>query len=83
MLSVSINQIFLKKQWRCGDKEDSLIPVTDIVATSLNGVTLHENGSLYITSATLNDTGEYTCLAQNIVGMVNAGASVTVEGMWP
>ncbi|XP_060573477.1 neogenin-like [Ruditapes philippinarum] len=45
----------------------------------MTGVVLYSNGSLHISSATLDDTGEYTCLARNIAGMVEASTSVSVH----
>lgn len=49
------------------------------VVTTINEATLYENGSLFISSASLTDTGEYTCLVRNIVGMAMTAGSVTVE----
>ncbi|XP_053381213.1 hemicentin-1-like [Mercenaria mercenaria] len=56
-----------------------LTPRFGNIITSIGGVILYQNGSLGIPSATMDDTGEYTCLASNIVGMVKATSSVTVE----
>ncbi|KAG8580984.1 hypothetical protein GDO81_007508 [Engystomops pustulosus] len=45
-----------------------LLPSSDMIATSHDRYTLHENGSLSINQIKLLDAGEYVCVARNPAG---------------
>ncbi|XP_040284036.1 immunoglobulin superfamily member 10 [Bufo bufo] len=45
-----------------------LLPSSDVIATSHDRYTLHENGSLSINQIKLLDAGEYMCVARNPAG---------------
>ncbi|XP_056420948.1 immunoglobulin superfamily member 10 isoform X2 [Hyla sarda] len=45
-----------------------LLPSSDMIATSHDRYTLHENGSLTINQVKLLDAGEYMCVARNPAG---------------
>ncbi|XP_069831545.1 immunoglobulin superfamily member 10 [Dendropsophus ebraccatus] len=45
-----------------------LLPSSDMIATSHDRYTLHENGSLTINQVKLLDAGEYMCVARNAAG---------------
>lgn len=48
--------------------------------TSDQYVTVRKDGSLHIERVTLDDAGDYTCLAENAVGATNHTTTVNVYG---
>lgn len=60
----------------------SLKPIEPIIfqLTSDQYVTVRRDGSLHIERVRLDDAGDYTCLAENVVGATNHTTTVNVYG---
>lgn len=58
-----------------------LIYINIIQVTSDEYVTVRKDGSLHIERVRLEDAGDYTCLAESVVGATNQTTTVNVYGI--
>ncbi|XP_074536274.1 immunoglobulin superfamily member 10 [Halichoeres trimaculatus] len=60
-----------------------ILPSNDVIAASNERYLMHVNGSLGIMAVTLNDAGEYVCIARNLAGEKRSVYKLDMDGNPP